>query len=348
MAEKKTPKGVQKLKADLAAGRLAPLYLFYGEESYLKEYYRSAVVKRAAGGGFDDFNIVELSERQVTPETLTEAVEGLPFGADKKVVIVRDYPLMRASGAMKDTLTALLDNLPDTVCLIFYFDAQEFKPDKRLSLWKLLEKKGEIVEFERAGMADLAPWIRRRFEALGKTIGRAECEYLVFLCGALMTNLITEIEKIAAGTPKKAIGRDDIDRLASRTLEAQVFDLTDCMMEGKHRESIGLLRDLFAAKNSPIAVLAAVTKQMQRLYAARLVLESRGGEGDVMRLCALRSPYPARLLLRACARMELPFLRRAARLCLEADLGIKSNLPDDERTVELLLLRLAAAREECA
>ena len=76
------------------------------------------------------------------------------------------------------------------------------------------------------------------------------------------------------------------------------------------------------------------------------MLENRGGEGEVMRLCGLRSAYPARLLLRACTHMELPWLRQAARLCLEADLGIKSNLPDDERTVELLLLRLAAAREE--
>lgn len=345
MAGKKEQTAFQKLKADLASGQLEPLYVFYGEESYLKEYYRDEIIKRVSNDGFADFNVVELSERQVTAEALTEAVESLPFGAEKKLVLVRDYPLMRASGAMKDALTALLSSLPDSVCLIFYFDAQEFKPDKRLSLWKLLEKKGQIVEFERAGMTDLAPWIRRRFAALGKSVGRAECEYLVFLCGALMTNLITEIEKIAAGTSQKEITRDDIDRLASRTLEAQVFDLTDCIMEGRHRDSIRLLRDLFAAKNQPVAVLAAITKQLHRLYAARLVLESRGGEGDVMRICALRSPYPARLLLRACAHMELPWLRRAARLCLETDLGIKSNLPDDERSVELLLLRLAVQGE---
>ncbi len=342
MAEKKEQKAFQRLKTDLAAGVLAPLYIFHGEESYLKEYYRDAVVKAATGGALSDFNFVELAEGRVTAEALSEAVESLPFGADKKVVLVRDYPLMRASGEMKDMLIDLLQSLPDTVCLIFYFDAQEWKPDKRLALWKVLEKKAQIVEFERAGMADLAPWIRRRFAALDKVIGRAECEHLVFLSGALMTNLVGEIEKIAAGTPGKEITRADIDRLASRTLEAQVFDLTDCIMEGKHREGLHLLRDLFAAKNQPVAVLAAITKQLLRLYVARLVLESRGGEGDVMRLCALRSPYPARLLLRASSHMDLPWLRRAMHLCLDADVGIKSNLPDDERTVEMLLLRLAA------
>ena len=134
MAAKKDQKAFQKLKSDLANGTVAPLYVFYGEESYLKEYYRDAVIKCAVGDGLPDFNITELSERQTTPDTLTDAVTGLPFVADKKVVIVQDYPVMRASGAMKDTLTSLLENLPDTVCLIFYFDAQEFKPDKRLAL----------------------------------------------------------------------------------------------------------------------------------------------------------------------------------------------------------------------
>ncbi len=345
MAEKKGGNAFRKLKSDLAAGHLEPLYILYGEESYLKEYYCSAMIKKVLGEGLDDFNVERLSEQQVTPDSLHEAVEGLPFGAEKKIVVVRDYPLMRASGAMKDMLVELFSNMPDSACLIFYFDAQEFKPDKRTALWKVLEKNAQMVEFVRAEMSDLTSWISRRFAALDKEISPQQCQHLVFLCGGLMTNLITEIEKIAAGTQHRQIRKEDIDVLASRTLEAQVFDLTDSIMQGRRQDSLALLRDLFAAKNQPVAVLAAITKQLQRLYAARLVLESRGNESDVMKLCSLRSPYPARLLLQASRKMELPWLRRAARLCLEADLGIKSNLPDAERTVELLLLQLAAQPE---
>ena len=115
MAAKKDQKAFQKLKSDLANGTVAPLYVFYGEESYLKEYYRDAVIKCAVGDGLPDFNITELSERQTTPDTLTDAVTGLPFGADKKVVIVQDYPVMRASGENKDTLTSMQENITDTV-----------------------------------------------------------------------------------------------------------------------------------------------------------------------------------------------------------------------------------------
>ena len=43
MAEKKKSPGkgaaLRKLKADLAAGTAGSAYIFYGEESYLREYY---------------------------------------------------------------------------------------------------------------------------------------------------------------------------------------------------------------------------------------------------------------------------------------------------------------------
>ena len=78
MAAKKDQKAFQKLKSDLARGEVAPLYVFYGEESYLKEYYRDAVVRCAVGDGLPDFNVTVLSERQTTPESLTDAVVSLP------------------------------------------------------------------------------------------------------------------------------------------------------------------------------------------------------------------------------------------------------------------------------
>ena len=49
MAEKKTAaKGYQKFKADLAAGTLGEVYIFCGEESYLREYYLKEVQKSSS------------------------------------------------------------------------------------------------------------------------------------------------------------------------------------------------------------------------------------------------------------------------------------------------------------
>lgn len=330
----------QKLKQDLAAEQPATLYVFYGEEDYLRQYYLKEL-RKICGGPFDAFDTLLLDGEQVDPDSLRDAVDSIPMGGGRKLIILRDYKAWQPTGAMKDALPELLENLPPYVCLVIDCESVEFKPDKRLAAYKALEKYGQLVEFRQATSADLIPWIKRRFQALGKGIETRECEYLIFLCGASMTNLAGECEKIAAGTGRQTISHGDIEALASRALEADVFALTDCILQGNYEKGLGLLRDLFDMKNEPVAILASVSRQLQRLYGARLALEQGKGEAYVAELFGFRSTYPAKLLLQSARRCELGALRRIQELCLAADLGLKSNLPDPARTVELLLMQVA-------
>lgn len=333
---------LQSLKKDLAAGNVGNLYVFYGEEGYLKRHYLNQL-RDLCGGPFADFNIQQLEGEQLTAQALSDAVDSIPMGGEKKLVIVRDYKLMQPSGELKELLPRLLAQLPEYVCLVFYFDTMEFKPDKRLSLWKLLETNGQVVEFARSSAASLIPWVKRHFFELGKNIDTAECEYLLFLCGASMENLLTEIAKIAAGTAEEHIDRGDIDALASRVLEATVFELTDCIIEGQYSKGLLILRDLFDQKQEPVAILAAITKQLQRLYGAKLAAGGRRSESEVAQMLGFKSAYPARRLLQSARRCSLDYLRWVQQACLETDLALKSNLPDAQRSVELLLLRFAEA-----
>ena len=48
--EKTDPGALQRLKNDLRAGQLGPLYLFYGPESYLREHYLALARKKLTDG----------------------------------------------------------------------------------------------------------------------------------------------------------------------------------------------------------------------------------------------------------------------------------------------------------
>ena len=333
----------RKLKADLAEGRAERLYVLFGEEDYLKSYYLGKL-RALCAGPFAELGEAVLDAEHVTMDALSDAIDSVPFGSERKLVLVRDYPLLQPKGPLKEALPSLLEGLPDYICLVFYFEALEFKPDKRLLLYKTLEKCGQLVEFRRAPSADLIPWLKRRFFALGKSIETADCDYMLFLCGASMTNLITEVDKIAAGTPGGRVVRADIDRLGSRVLEAGVFDLTDKLLEGDYARSLALLRDLLDMRQAPEMILGAIGAQFRRLYGARLAMEAGKGEQYVAELFGYRSSYPAKLAMQAARRRELPALRRLQSLCLQTDLDLKSNNADPQRTLELLLLRAAEAR----
>ena len=42
----------QKLKQDLKSGALGSLYIFHGEEAYLRDYYLGEMKKKAAAAGY--------------------------------------------------------------------------------------------------------------------------------------------------------------------------------------------------------------------------------------------------------------------------------------------------------
>ena len=341
MAGKKDKSDVDTLaifKQDLAGNNPARLYLFYGEESYLKSHYLGMLEKQCAGV-FPDFDLVRLDGDTVTVDDLRDAIESLPMGGERKLVEVIDYNIY-GSGPLKEALPDILAQLPDYVCLVFVFGAVEYNPDRRTTVYKAVQQYGREVEFKRASNSDLVTWIRRRFAALGKDISARDCEKLVFVSGGLMTNLITEIEKIAAGAGGKVITSKDIDLMASRTLEAGVFDLTDCLSEGDLNKALLVLRDLIDMKNPAVAISAAVAKHFRRLYGAKLGCDAGISVQEMTKMLEYKSDYPTRKAMATSGRFSLRKLRRAQKLCLEADIALKSNNADEKRIIELLLMRI--------
>ena len=226
MAERKTPnKGYQKLKSDLSAGNIGQVYIFYGEESYLREYYLGEIKKKLVPAGFEEFNYHRLSGKTLTMQELNEAVEAMPMMAERTLVVVTDCDLFKLPEDQRTALIALLNDFPPYCCLVFVYDLIEYKPSKTYKkLYEALDKNAQSVKFEAQERSDLINWIARRFRALGKGIDAQTAEHLIFTCGALMTGLVPEIEKIGAYAKGKNITIDDINAVADPVLDAVVFD----------------------------------------------------------------------------------------------------------------------------
>ena len=207
MAEKKTAaKGYQKFKADLAAGTLGEVYIFCGEESYLREYYLKEVQKKLVPAGFEEFNFHRVAGKGLTMEELTEMTEAMPMMAERTLIVVTDCDLYKLGEEQRTRLLALLDDFPEYCCLIFVYDLVEYKPNKTYKkLYAALSDKAQEVRFEPQDKSDLINWIARRFRATGHDIDARTAEHLMFTCGSLMTGLVPEIEKIGAYAKGRAV-----------------------------------------------------------------------------------------------------------------------------------------------
>lgn len=337
---------LQKLKADLSAGTPGSAYIFHGEESYLREYYLGELRKKLIPSGFETFNYHALEGKDLTVQALTEMAEAMPMMAERTLIAVTDWDLFRLGEDQREKLIALLEDIPPYCCIVFVFDTLEYKPNRtQKKLCGALDTYVETVEFQAAESRDLLPWISRRFKALGKEIDRQTAEYLIFTCGGLMTGLVPEIEKIAAYAKGKTVTRADVDAVADPVLSAEVFKLSDAVLQGNYDQAASILGDLLKMQTEPIMILAALGSQLRRIWTARLALDSGRDRYWLMELWGMKSDYPAKLLLSAARRTTGEWCAQAVRQCQILDRRMKSERGvDNVGELKLLLVRMAAER----
>ena len=334
----------KQLKQDIAAGTIGRLYVFHGEEAYLRDYYLGQMKTKLVPAGLEEFNLHTVQGRDCDPKRLAQEIDALPMMSPRTMVLVYDYDLFKAPAGDKEALTALFADLPDYVCLVFIYDLIEYKPDARTKLAAALKQQGAAVKFTRQEQGDLVDWIRRRFRALDHDIDSELARYLIFLCGDLMNGLISEIGKIGSYASHRVVTRADIDAVATPQLDAVVFQMTDAIAAGNFDKAAAVLGELLHMQEAPIKLLAVLGKQLRQLYTARLAIEHRKGVPYLMELWGMRSAYPAERLMQSARRFSLPWCRRAVLRCGQTDLAMKSTGADGEELLIGLLMELAVKK----
>lgn len=347
---KKAPKSneaFQKLKVDLSAGTPGCAYIFYGEESYLREYYLGELRKKLVPAGFEEFNYHKLEGKDLTVQSLVEIAEAMPMMAERTLIVVTDFDIFKLNEEQREKLIAFFDDIPPYACVVFVYDIVEYKPNKTMKkLYKAVSDHVAAVEFRAADNSDLVAWIARRFRALGKEIDRQTAEYLIFTCGGLMTGLVPEIAKIGAYAKGKSITQKDIDAVADPVLSAEVFKLSDAVLQGNYDLAASILGDLLKMQTEPIMILAALGSQLRRIYTARMAIDSGHDKYWLMELWDMKSDYPAKLLLSAAKRTTADWCADAVKMCQVLDRRMKSEKGIDAAgELKLLLVRLGARRK---
>lgn len=342
MAPKTKPdnSGYIKLKKDLSANSLGQLYIFHGEETYLRDFYLNRLKEQILTGGMGTFNLHEIEAKEMSPHALEQAIDCLPMMAERTLIMVTDFDLFKAGEKDREGYIKLFSQLPEYCCIVFLYDLIDYKGDARTKLAAALKQYGTVVNFVRQEQGDLVDWVRRRFKALGKDIDSRLALELVFLCGDLMTNLVGEIEKIGAYAKQPHITRADIEAVATPQLDAVVFRMTDAIGESNFDKAASVLGELYQMQEPPIKIMWSLGRQMRQIYSARLAMEHRRGAGYVASLWGIK-PYPAEKLMTSARRFSLPWCRRAVVRCAQTDLAMKSTGQDAQQLLTTLLLELA-------
>lgn len=362
MAKKETvpdETGLKELKNALKTGNFARLYFFHGEERYLQEYYLSALKKKLVSGPMEEFNYRRLTAETMSLEALQDAVEAIPMMADMTMVQVDDYNPYAQDDATRRALTALFADIPETCCLVFYFDTVNFSygaeqtdeaeqegkksaAQSKKDLKACIAEYGVTVNFGKQTGTALWDWIARHFnQGFAKTISPELCQHLAFLTDGDMTTLHTEISKVAAYSRLPAITKQDIDAVVEPVLTAMVFDITDALAVGDYDKALLKLRHVLASQEDPIKILGVIGSHFRKLQTAKTVMAAGKGAQTLMPLLGTKSDFYVGKLMQQARRLTDEMCANAVILCFETDYKLKHSYDDSQRLLELLLLTLA-------
>lgn len=347
MAPKKEEnKGYEILRADLKAGTLQNVYLFYGAETYLCRTMLEQVRKALLPPGFEAFNHHRLSGKDITVQSLAETVEAMPMMAQRTLVEVTDLDLFKLDESARNQMIELLSDFPDTCTLIFIYDTMEYKRDSKMKkLCAAMDAHVCQVEFRQQESAALYKWVRQHFAAAGHDIDSATIEHLLFTCGSMMTNLAPEIDKISAYAKGQNITVSDINAVADPILDARVFDMTNCITAGRYDDAARVLGDLLRMQTEPIVILAAIGKELRQLYTARMALDGGKDRFWLKDLWHMSSDYPAKLKMQAAGKVNHRWCSTAVKKAQILDRRMKSEKGmNSEEELKLFLMELAGSR----
>ena len=324
----------------LKAGTVENVYLFYGTEAFIRRSALAALEKKTMAPGLESVNKTVLSSP--TAQQIIEGCETLPMMSDYRLIIVRDCALLAAGKARdeaqeSEALCGYLPRVPQTTCLVF--DAGE-AIDKRKKLAKTLAAMPGAVSFDALDDASLFKWMNQQLRPLGKRMYRTACEALAFTSGRDLTLLSGELAKLAAyAADRDSITGEDIEAVATRTVESTVFAMADALSAGKAKEAFALLDILLSAGEQRIGILAMITRHYRQLMYLCAMRDERVSQAQMAKALGT-PPFAVTRLLRQSGRRTAAQMEACVRLCVETDYDIKRGAMRDDAALDRLLLRL--------
>ncbi len=366
MAEKKIAptnvgaRTVEALAAEIKKGACGS-YVFFGEEDYLKNYYRTEIYKAVMEEGMEAFNYfpISFSPAVMTKEDalsrLSDAILAMPMMQDKKLIAVSDLAPASLPKEHFESLCASLKaaNESDDTVLILYCRADEIENDYKLetsTFFKKLSASAKIVKFDLQTRGKLISWVKRHFSRELIRISDEAAGLLVDMCAGRMTPLSFEIDKLICyakyvkGGDSLLIDENDVKSIATQTSPDEVpFAMQNAAQSWKLADMLAVLNTAKEQREEPIAVLAKLSRIYLDMLMIKTAKEAALSSAEIAKIMKMKD-FRVTKYLSSIAKVPLDVLENAVRLAYETDKALKSAPTDPWVLLDMLAVNIYAPK----
>jgi DNA polymerase-3 subunit delta len=349
------------LLANPAAAKPRPIIVLFGDEPFLKQLVRKALLQTILGEDADaPYSSFDCEERMpewrdVMDELSSNSLFG---GGGPKLVVLRNADAFVSAhrSRLEDHVAAPrghgvllmeVDEWPANTRLYKAVDATGLPIDCRPP--QRQQGKSKVLD-ENAVVGWIMQWADARH---GFRIGRDGAQLLLDLSGPIFALLDQNLAKLAlfAGSDKK-IGAMTVQEVVGGWRAKSTWDMVDAAANGEAGEALVILDKLLQSGEHPLALFGSIAWSLRRYAAATRIFQQAERRGDRMPLREALTQagfrdWPQGTLKLAEQRLMQLGRNRAARLyrwLLEADLAMKGSHSHESRArfvLEQLILRMS-------
>lgn len=310
-------------------GAFSKVYLFFGEEEYLKDFYINSITENILHG--DTLNFITF-DGKLNASQLNEACDTIPMFGEKIVILVRNSGIFKLSGD-KSAEFDFINYLTDDVCLIF----RESDIDRRNKVYKTVSDTGIVFECSRQPENMIGKILARHADKLGCRITVDAVSLLIAGIGDDLLRLIGEVKKLALYVGEGGeIDEPAVRNVCALSVSATVFNLTDSLADNDREKSYKFLQTLLDDRVEPRYIFSMISNNYIRLYDTKQLLEKGVPQNEIAKRLGVVD-FVAKKLCRQCKSCSLAYLKDKVNLCAELDMDSKSGRIDEITMLDILI-----------
>ena len=305
-------------------------YLIYGIDRSIVNNELNKVIKKI---GYED--IVRYDMANSSMVDVIEDLESSGLFSSNKIIIMDDCYFLGANKSIDDMerLEKYIEHYnPDNYCIML---AYMEKPDTRKKIYKLLKINAEVIEQVKIDDKYLTNYVSKKLQEDGYKM--EDINYFINKIGINLYNTDNELNKLMMyKLDSHIITNEDIDKVTIKSIEEEIFSLTDAVIMRDVKKSLRLLDEFLSKDYEEIQIIMLLASQFRFLFQVKRLLGKGKSETEIAQILGAnpyRVKFTVRKLYAYTEDMLLDYIQKLAKM----DHDIKLGLMDKRLALELFI-----------
>ncbi len=259
------------------------VFCYFSTERFLLNSYAKKTVSALLSAC--DSDITDIQGPKINMEEIIAAAGVISFFGTKRIVNITDLELTAVTDKDAKELCEIIQDVENSFIIISCI----IKDDKALTTKKAkmiidaVQERGVAAHLKKPTPQDAQRFAIGQAEKLGAKMSQSCASIIVERLGLDYALIKSEVAKLAATAQYKEITREVIDKMCTKNIETNVFDMVRYLTMRRLPSAMGKLKELFDLQNDEIQITGAISGTFVDMYRVKLGTKAKRGYSAVFK-----------------------------------------------------------------